>query len=393
MRAFLAMLMAGLVYIILQPSPAGAVKALGRAAFATPVDVLGVLPLVIVAMLLPAWAAPRLGAGLHGWIRHLPLTARQHRRGLACALLVSEMPLVVILVVLALASGRPPGVVLQAMGRWLLVLAAASLLSLPVARRVVTVALGVVVLLLALFAPMVMWPAAAALGVAGEELAGDVRRRRRREVRPALLLMEWRVAWRSLGHRLSGSYAVGGLAFGVGWLFAVNNQLAGALADVFARGFAILATGVFLSSLAAQLAVCRPPWALARSWPWSAGRRIASDAGFLALCTIPVLAVIAWRDVWAAMAALGVLPWLVASAAGAIRGAREHRYLPRATFLAWTVGAAALVGLVPVAALAFLCLAPWTFRVSAERERRLKVTAWSDRTYRESSDPLARSAA
>jgi hypothetical protein len=61
------------------------------------------------AVAVAAVAAPRVCAGLGGWLRHLPVAGATHRRAAAAAIAVAEAPLLAFLALLVLAARSRPG--------------------------------------------------------------------------------------------------------------------------------------------------------------------------------------------------------------------------------------------------------------------------------------------
>lgn len=81
-------------------------------------------------------ASRRICVGLTGWIRHLPVSSSLHRRLAALAVLTSQIPIVLIWTVLALAADRMYGSsLLPFLAGLPLSAAAASLAVLPVRRK------------------------------------------------------------------------------------------------------------------------------------------------------------------------------------------------------------------------------------------------------------------
>src|SRR5580704_3372807 len=80
--------------------PAAIVVGFSTAAFSRRPVIENVVPLVGLALLLPAWAGARLSRGLNGWLRHLPFNNADNRRGLALALVTAQLPLILMLVIL-----------------------------------------------------------------------------------------------------------------------------------------------------------------------------------------------------------------------------------------------------------------------------------------------------
>src|SRR5262245_53213258 len=108
--------------IVFQDSPSAFVAGLANAAFSSLLPLSSVLPIALIAFLLPAWSRPRLREGTHGWLRHLPISNFSSRCALLLALLSVQLPLVGMLVFLAMAASQPAAAMAVAALRWALVL-------------------------------------------------------------------------------------------------------------------------------------------------------------------------------------------------------------------------------------------------------------------------------
>jgi len=226
--------------------------------------------------------------------------------------------------------------------------------------------------------------------MATDVVAGRIRTTSKRAPRAAGSLLQWHMAWRALGWRMLRAYGVGLLALGAGWLCIVNNDLVGRRADDVARFAGSVASVLCLSSLSKALALRRPMWPLARSFPWSAARRVGEDGFFLAGHTLPLVLLVAVHSGGAALQVLALLPFLSLLAAGHMRRIPEWRS-GALVFLAEGLLAASLLALLPWTALGWLVGAIPALHSSAESERRQKVTRWSDLHHDDAGDPTARS--
>jgi hypothetical protein len=366
------------------------VAGFARAAFSTPPVVDGILPLVGLALLLPAWAARRLSSGLNGWLRHLPFTSTDNRRGLTLSLVSGQLPLIVTLVILGLfAHGQGLSTAVPA-GRWALILAAGAIVSLPVEHRSSVVLLAVTALVMAVTGSAKYMVVSAMLLIATDMVAGPIRTTRGRTPRPAGSLLQWHIAWRALGPRVLRPYGVGLLALGAGWLAIANNHLAGASAESVARFAGSVASVLCVSSLSKALAVRRPMWSLARSFPWSSTRRVAEDGLFLAVHTLPLVLLLGMQSGRVVLQVLAFLPCLSLLAAGHMRRIPERR-TDAAVFLGEGLLGASLLTLMPWTAFGWLIGAMPALYFSSECERRQKITRWSDLHHDDAGDPTARS--
>ena len=366
--------------------PTAILVGFSTAAFSRRPVVQNVVPLVGLALLLPAWAAARLSGGLNGWLRHLPFTSADNRRGLALGLITAQLPLILILVVLGFfAHGQGLPIAVSAT-RWALVLMAGAIASVPVGHRYAVVLLALTALAVALVGSGVHMAVSAMLLIGTDVVAGPIRTIRRRTPPAAGSLLHWRIAWRAMGAHMLRAYGAGLFALGAGWLCIVNNDLAGRPADAVARFAGAVASILRVSSLANTLAVRRPMWALSRSFPWSATRRVAEDGFFLAAHTLPLVLLIDVQSGMAVLQVLALLPCLSLLAAGHIRRIPERRS-DVLVFLGEGLLAASLLTLLPWTALGWLVSAIPALSFSAEWERRQKVTRWSDLQHDDAGDP------
>jgi hypothetical protein len=376
--------------ILYASDPTTIVVGFSKAAFSRQPAVEDVVPLVGLAILLPAWAAPRLSSGLNGWLRHLPFNSTDNRRGLALGLVAGQLPLVLMLVVLGLFAHRLELPIAVPAGRWALVLIAGAIASLPVEQRYAVVVLALTALAMAVAGSGRHLLLSGALLMATDVVSGRIRTTSARSPRPAGALLHWRIAWRALGPRMLRAYGVGLLVLGAGWLAIVNNHLGGHAAEGVVRFAGSLASVLCISSLWKTLAARRPMWALARSLPWSATRRVAEDGAFLAAQTLPLVLLVSVQSGRAALHVLALLPCLSLLAAGHMRRIPEWRG-DAVVFLVEGLLAAAILTLLPWTSLGWLAGAIPALYFSAECERRQKVTRWSDLHHDDAGDPMVRS--
>ena len=379
------------------------------------------------AVAVAAVAAPRVCAGLGGWLRHLPVAGATHRRAAAAAIAVAEAPLLAFLALLVLAARSRPGAATAPRLVGLLAVAlAAAQVALPIRRRAAAVPPA---LAAGLLAGLGSWPALAAavpLLAVADLAAGPLRSprparsrgasRRRLAARPpppaerlpaahrlrappaaaepsgrhAPALLPARIARRALGWRPVHAYAVALLPWLAAVLFAANNQLA----PLHATRAALLGGGgscvLLLASLAGTLAARRPAWPWARSLPWPARRRVLDDALLLGASCLPLLALAGLQSAAAVPPLAAILPWLAVRAAGAIRrpaSPAAGRPGPSGEILMEGALLAGLVALLPWSALLPLAAFPVAVRAAAARERRLKVGAWMERHHLAAGDP------
>ena len=376
MRTFVPLFCAALALIMIQMYPAELVRLLARRAFARDPGIDENLVFVLLAFVLPAWSAPRLSRGLLGWMRHLPLSDRAWRLGLAAALVTVQFPLVFTLALFAIvahAGGQP---ILSASTRWPLVLMAGAVAALPVARQWLCIPAAVVATGMALWSGSTGPAAALPVLAAGVGLSG-----RMRKVRPGGVggglgrFFEARIAWRALGWRTGSTYLPALVVWGAALLFIRNNELAGSMGQSAARFGACLSVAVLLGGLADRLAVVRPPWPWARSLPLSSARRVASDAAFLAFHAMPLLALQAYTHPWGAAAAAAALPLLALRAVDCMRRSPEA-CAAAVSFLAEGFALSAIAALLGWSVLFLPALAVPAFYRARQADWGHKVTRW-----------------
>jgi hypothetical protein len=365
--------------------PTAIVVGFSTAAFSRRPVIENIVPLVGLALLLPAWAGARLSSGLNGWLRHLPFNNADNRRGLALALVTAQLPLILMLVILGFfAHGQRLPITVPAI-RWALVLTAGAIASVPVGHRYPVVLLALTALAVALVGSGVYMAVSVLLLIGTDVVAGPIRTTPGRTPRSAGSLLNWRIAWRAIGAHMLRAYGVGLLALGAGWLCIVNNHLVGRPADAVARFAGALASLLCVSSLANTLAVRRPMWSLSRSFPWSATRRVAEDGAFLAAHTLPLVLLIGVQSGMAVLQVLALLPCLSLLAAGHMRRIPDRRS-DVLVFLGEGLLAASLLTLLPWTALGWLLGAIPALSFSSECERRQKVTRWSELRHDDAGD-------
>ena len=363
--------------ILFQDSPTAFVVSLAEAVYASRPSVGAVFPYACIAFLLAWWASARLSLGLNGWIRHLPISNAAHRRALILALIVAQLPLIVMLTLLGLiAHGLGLAASIPAT-RWVLVLIASAMANLPVNRRLLVAGLGVAAAALALPGTWHM-AFSVPLFLVIDRIAGPIGlSRRNRHWHTASSLVSWRIASRALGLRVIPALGLGIIAQGAGWLFIFNNGLRGSSADGAARFFGSMASVLCLVSLAKTLAVRRPVWPLARSFPWSAVRRVIEDGVFLALHTLPFLLLTASQSGVSMLQVCSLVPFL------SIRATEYMKRIPGGqaaafVFLAEGIVAASCLTMLPWTAFLWLAGAIPALHAARRAELCQKATIWME---------------
>jgi len=347
---------------------------------------------VIAALCLGAaeLAGPRICRGLNGWLRHLPASGLAHRRAATLAIAVSQVPLLLLLLVLAAYSSLAPAVLIRRALQLAVTALAVALCVTPARRRwiVAPVALGAAIVAGA--GDWWMLALGAVLLAAADWTAGDLAATgapiAHLPSRSSVGWIEIRIAWRALGWSLPGTFLTAILPLLAAWAFVTHNDLAPQYVRLAARLGGGVAAVLLLSSLSEALAVRRPAWPWSRSLPWTARRRVSTDAFFLGLHAIP-LVLLATAIHPAALEVLPILPLLAVRAAGALRRAPERRTGAAGEILGEGLLLAALVALLPWASIAALAGVPFALRAAAERERRQKVSRWLELHHLAAGDP------
>jgi hypothetical protein len=342
-----------------------------------------------------AEAAPRVCRGLAGWMRHLPVSGLAHRRAAALGIAIAQTPLLLGFLFLSCYASLAPAALVATALKLAVTALAAALCATPAEGRWRSLPLALAATVLAGAGGWGALGGAALLLVAADLLAGPLAK----SGPPAFHLprhtggglIELRVAWRALGFSLFGACALGFLPVGAAFAFTHNNALAPEHVRLAVRLGAALSAVAVLAQMAESLAARRPAWPWSRSLPWSAARRAGADALILGAHALPLVLLAAWIDP-TALVALAILPLLAVRAAGAMRRAPERRTGAAGEVVLEGALLAALIALLPWAALLALVALPWALRAAAERERRQKVSRWLELHHLAAGDPQSWSA-
>jgi hypothetical protein len=388
-RAFVPLFCAMLVAIMVQMYPAALVRGLARELFSAPPGASTLAGVAMLSLLLPAWGARRLATGLGGWIRHLPLGDSRNRRGLELSLIVVQLPLLVSLGLLALVAHLNGLAVFRPVLLRLAVLVlAGAMAALPVRRAWLVSPVSFSCAAAAALGPF--WAAMWALPVllVTERVAGAIRAPRPSRRREFHLPFASGIAWRALGWRTPLALTASGLPLLAAWLFATNNELRGSPeAGTWRLGISLGVVTV-ISILSESLAVRRPVWPWLRSLPSSSQRRVAEDAVFLALHSLPVLAIGALFHWQAALATLSILPFVALRACGSMRRLRSRASAAR-TLVAEACLASAILALLPWSVAVWPVAAIAAFGYASQAELEQKVTRWLEVHHDTGGDSLS----
>lgn len=346
--------------------------------------------LALLGLGLAVQAESRIRLGVKGWLLTLPASGTDHRRALWGALVLAQLPVLATGALCALAAGlgyREPLSPAKLLGLPLAVAAVAAA-AVPSARGVLARPAALAAALLATLAAWWGIAAAAALLVAADRVAGPIRlprSRPRRTLFPAatgLLL-----AWRALGPRALAEAAVPTLLPLAGAFFLrANNELAPATEALAARIGVGVAAAVYVAMLANALLLRRYPWAWVRSLPWSALRRVATDAPALGLPGAWILLAAARMDPHAVVTAALILALAGCLGAGAVRAAQERKTGAAGEVLVVGIPAAVLLGVYPAAWPLALALAAGALALARRRDLAQRPTRWTELHHGASGD-------
>jgi hypothetical protein len=352
----------------------------------------------LILLALAGTVAPRIAAGRGGWARSLPAAGRLLRALETLSAVVAEAPLLAVLGGLAWAVARPDrGLIALRLAGLVVGAAAAGLLylrrpsSLPAKALPATACFlsfaGNVAILLGAVAVLSL---AFALPAGSEGRGG--RRSKRWGLSPAFFFHG--LSLRAVRARLALTYVPAAIVLGASWLFLANNELSTAAAFSLSLFGLILALSLQVGLAGNMLVARRPAWPWLRSLPRSAAARVVSDASFLGLTALPLMAGLALLGRPAREAAFlaGPLLWLAFRGAAAIREALDRPFGPLGQVL--VEGTILALGAAVLPWLAWLVLvgSPLAFLLARGAERRLKPTLWAERHHLDAGDPLSWSA-
>lgn len=355
------------------------------------------LTLALTALVAAKATSARVTLGAAGWFRHLPGTSGAHRRLAVIGAAVACAPVLLILAYLtglAARNGVPPTldpvslrlIIVPRPHFWLSAALpflglAAALFWTPVKHPWSSRPLAFLALLLFGSGNAVMCGAGLAALAAADACAGPLRRGRKlwlftpKGKSPGLFYL---VALRAVGTKFVPAYFLSFIPLILSRLLILNNHLSGALASAAVRFGGALGITVFLAQVASVLAARRPPWPWVRSLPLPARERVATDAVFLGVPALSVVAVAFALDPWAGFPVLGLLPWLALRSASAVRRSPDLRTGPALSLFIQGGLAALLTALSPWTGLVALAAAPLALRLAEREERELKVSRWSE---------------
>ena len=349
----------------------------------------------MIALGLARDAVPRLTLGLGGWTRSLPVTGVQHRRGVAYALPIVQLPLAAAVVVAAILTITP----------YRLPLSGAKLLGAPIAL----VAAGAAVvpsrrwilgppcfIASALLAALGRWtPLAAAivLFVAAELAAGALRfpARRSAVAAPAMpgTLPMFRFTWRAVGWRLLAPLPMSALALAAAWFYTRNNELVGPEIGFVARLWSVIALALYVGAVGDIVVTRRPAWPWMRSLPWSSTARAVDDAVAIGLPCVIIALATGIVDARTVIVSLAMLPPIATLGVLLSHGARRRLTRVSGALILIGIALGTAVAFYPLLSVAMLATTPLLIRAAARRDRRQIVTGWQELHHDATGDSLA----
>jgi len=351
LRNAIAGTMVFLVLILMAPDPAGLFGAFAASLGGAGSGVWAFGVVALLAMGLSRQATAQVVAGRRGWLASLPISRDSQRRAAVLALLLAQGPLLVAVL------GAVIGVALDPAIR----LAPLKLL-----------AIGPVLTLAALMAVPPLRSAAPSVG-------------RLRPVLPLAL----RVQWRAIGWRAIPPLVIAALPLLAAAFYRANNVLSPAQSAGAMRWGSALAVVALVAGLANALHAGRAVWGWERSLPWSSARRVAYDAGALALGTTPALVVVAIAEPGAALAVLDIVPLLAILGGAAIPVAGRRLTAAGGEVMLFGLPIAILTGLTPWTGPVCLAALPLALRFAGSREQNRVVTGWGELHHTTRGDAAA----
>ena|GEM_PF-535370 len=338
------------------------------------------LPTTVFALTAALLAGLRVGNGLTGWIRHLPMHANTSRRIAGIVIFITILPILIFFAFLSLAAANyyHLNVTPYLLGLPLVGMAAA-LFGLPVKRRYLSRPLLVMACLCLSSLNWYLLFTGIVLFISADIIFGPILPTRRPKGFSPTRSFHFIVNWRAVRLRLIIPYLLSFIVYLFLFLFISNNPY-----DYHQTNMAIgLAVGVsliiFCASLSHFLALRRPPWSWSRSLPWSARQRVCKDALFLMFHLVPLVvvpaAVIRWQLIPFILCGL---PPLVLYSTKAICRVSSSRFGVFGQIFGTGMLAAFLFGLFPYVSLVFLAVTPWLIKQAAAQDKYLPVSQWQE---------------
>jgi hypothetical protein len=347
----------------------------------------------LVCFIIARFAARRIYLGICGWMRHLPAEGAIQRRMAGIAVFISQIPVLIILVLLARMAGKfleiyalPYLVGLPLAGF------SSSLFVLPAKNiyRAKTLTASAAVCLASndwrfLAAGFVLLAAA-------DRLSGPLLLKRKKPTFRIHLkgpFFTGTINWRALRFRILFPYLFSLPFVGATRLFLANNDVSAPLAERVTRFGGALSLAAFCSIAVHILASRRPPWPWIRSLPWPARSRILWDSAFAGLHSLPLLLILGILNLKALLPLVFSLPLLAVYSSASMRQVPESRISASGKVLFFGALGALLLFLAPLSSLLFLALTPFALKAAVRSEKRQKVSRWLELHHLAEGDSLS----
>ncbi len=390
----------GLIIIVLgsAPDPWAWLRFLAVGVAASGVGSGPLIGLTLIALGLARDAVPRLTLGLGGWTRSLPVTGVQHRRGVAYALPIIQLPLAAALVVAAILTATAYHLPLSApklLGAPI-ALVAAGAAAVPARRGILSAPCFLASALAASLGHWMTLAVALALFVAAELVAGALRFPARRLAAAAWampgMLPMFRFTWRAVGWRLLAPLPLPALALAAAWFYTRNNELVAPELGFVARLWSVVALALYVGAVADVVVTRRPSWPWIRSLPWSSTARTVDDAIAMGVPGTVIALASGIVDARTVIVSLAMLPPIVTLAVLLLHGARRRLTRVSSALVVTGIALGVAVAFYPLLSAAALATTPLLIRAAARRDRRQIVTGWQELHHDAAGDSLAWSA-
>jgi len=340
-----------------------------------------------------AMASHRICLGLDGWIRHLPSTTTTQRRLASVAILIAQIPILIVLVLLVIGACSNSDISSTAyfVGMPILGLASAQFV-LPIKRKWSTRPIALAACIASMSGQWTLVAGSMVLLVITDFAAGPLCPSRKRPKLQMTLKGSSLYAfltWRALKFRIFPLYLVSLFILGLNTLFISHNNFDQSINTKAVCLGGALNLAVFIALAANMVSVRRPPWPWVRSLPWSARKRVVMDATVLYLFAIPLLILILLIDIKSLWPILLSLPVFTLFASQQIRQASEDRMgAAGKIFLTGVIGVL-LIGLFPVSSIIFLASIPFALWYAEKAEKNQKVSRWLELHHLASGDSMS----
>jgi hypothetical protein len=198
-----------------------------------------------------------------------------------------------------------------------------------------------------------------------------------------------RASWRAVGVRgVVGSALVPIVPTAFAYFITRNNpDFSPETSALVTRICGGIALAIFVAGLANALLEARQPWLWARSLPWSSTDRVVADVFAIGLPLFAVPIALAPLSTRQALIVATLIPLVASLGAAALRGTGKRQTGAAGESLVLTLLAGVAVGLWPALSLVALASTPLVIRWASVRERRLRITQWSELHHSAAGDP------